>query len=810
MAHSRSRLGLVVRWSWRDLRRRWLLVVTIALISALGIGTFTGLGGTSAWRIESQDASYAALAMHDLQASLPDGTFVPAGRLADAVTSIPDAAAVAAVEERLVVPVQVDASTDDEVVLVPGRLVSTEPDATVDQLHMIDGSPLPDDAGERPVAVLESKFADAHDLPAQGSVVLSGNRVVDYVGTGYGPEYFRVIGTSGQWATEKSFAVLFLPLASTQALLDQPDRVNDVVVRLAPDADVDAVIGQLADALGAVGAEVTTASDDLVRRALYEDAENDQRFWNLFAVIILAGASLAAFNLISRVVESERREIGVGMALGAPRALLAARHFLLGLQVALFGLLAGIGVGMLAAAGMRSVLTEVLPLPIWSTPFPAGRYLQGAVLGLVLPLVAVAIPVWRALRVEPVDALRTIPGGSRGAGLAPVAARLRGNTLRWMPLRNLLRASRRTAATAVGVAAGITCLVAVLGLLDTLDVTLERVDDELGQDTPNRLNVSLDQFRLADTAEVRAITSAAGVARSAATARIPGTLVAGGEEIDTFIELIDPETAVWQPTVVDGEAAGPDGGIVISEKAASDLEVSPGDEVVVRHVLVSPTLDLRLVDEPTVVTGVHPNPLRVLSYEHADRAAAFGLPGVVNQVAAVPATGVSQDELKRELFELPGVAAVEPAADVGQLLRDRLDAVTQVIRMLEAIVLVLVLLVAFNSAAIGLDERAREQATMFAFGVRMRTTMRILVVESLLIGLLGTVLGLVGGYFVVSWMTSTLVERVIPDLGLVATLSTTTLVVSLVLGAVAVAVAPLFTLRRLRHMDIPATLRVLE
>ena len=34
---------LWLRWSWRDLRARWLQVVAIALIIALGTGVFAGL-----------------------------------------------------------------------------------------------------------------------------------------------------------------------------------------------------------------------------------------------------------------------------------------------------------------------------------------------------------------------------------------------------------------------------------------------------------------------------------------------------------------------------------------------------------------------------------------------------------------------------------------------------------------------------------------------------------------------------------------------------------------------------------------------
>lgn len=71
------------------------------------------------------------------------------------------------------------------------------------------------------------------------------------------------------------------------------------------------------------------------------------QLWNLVALLVLAGATFAAFNLTSRVVEAQRREIGVGMALGVRGRQLAVRPLLFGLQVALLGAASGVAVGLL-------------------------------------------------------------------------------------------------------------------------------------------------------------------------------------------------------------------------------------------------------------------------------------------------------------------------------------------------------------------------------------------------------------------------------------------------------------------------------
>ena len=44
------RLWFTLRWSARDLRRKWLQVAAIALVIAIGTGVYSALGSTSTWR----------------------------------------------------------------------------------------------------------------------------------------------------------------------------------------------------------------------------------------------------------------------------------------------------------------------------------------------------------------------------------------------------------------------------------------------------------------------------------------------------------------------------------------------------------------------------------------------------------------------------------------------------------------------------------------------------------------------------------------------------------------------------------------
>ena len=807
-----------LRWSGRDLRARKLQVGAIALIIGLGSGVYSGLSSTSAWRRASYDASYARTHMYDLHAALSTGSSVDAGALVDAIRSIPHAAGLDHVEARLVLPTQVDASRAGRTILVPGRIVGvdvTNGGPHVSRIDAVRGRGLSArDAGAR-VGVLDYHFADHYSLPARGHVLLSGDRRLEYVGLGLSPEYFMITGEQGGFLAEGNYAVSFVPLETAQALAGLPGAANDAVLTVRPGVDVAMVQREVRNALAKrlpqIGVTLNRKSADPVYRLLYDDIKGDQRFYNIFALLILAGAAFAAFNLIGRVVEAQRREIGIGMALGVPGRELAIRPALVGVEIAVLGVVLGVGVGLLVSAAMASLLSGFLPMPVWLYPFQLGVYARGVALGLVLPAAAALIPVWRAVRVSPIDAIRTntLKVG-RGRLLTTLArAPLPGRSTALMPFRNVLRAPRRTMLTALGVAAAIAVLVGVVGMVDSFFATIDGVDDEVLRTSPDRLTVELSTFYPQDSAPVRAIAAAAVVGSIEPHLRLGGTLRRGTTSIPVFLQAVEFGSPIWRPSIDDPHpAAGP--GIVIAAKAADDLGVEPGDRVLLRYPKRAGT-SYRYVTSRVPVVGLTRLPVRFTAFmDMQDATALTGLEGLTNTVIVVPKPGVSAARVERALFGLPGVGSVQPVSTFTTSVRNELGQTLDFLTIVEGAVLLLALLIAFNSSSINADERARENATMFAFGLPLRSVLRMDSIESLIIGLIGTGIGLLSGWLLLGWLINTLLPQTFPDIGLVATVSTSTLLTALVLGVVAVAVAPIFTARKLRRMDIPSTLRVVE
>jgi putative ABC transport system permease protein len=292
---------------------------------------------------------------------------------------------------------------------------------------------------------------------------------------------------------------------------------------------------------------------------------------------------------------------------------------------------------------------------------------------------------------------------------------------------------------------------------------------------------------------------------------VAGSVSSPDRSFDVTLELADPRSAIWRPTILGGGAFDPgERGVVLAREAAHDLGVGVGDVVTLRHPRRVSERAFSYVDSRVPVLGLHPNPFRFLAYMDVGQADLLGLAGATNLLAATPAPGRSSDDVARALFPLAGIASVQRASVTTDTLRDAMGDFTAVLRVAEAAALALVLLLALNATGITIEERVREHATMLAFGLPVRSIVGSAAVEQALIGLLGTLLGVAIGWGVISWMTGSLLPEVLPEVGVEAFVSVASIASAVAIGVGAMALAPLLTARRLLRLDVPSALRVVE
>ena len=158
---------------------------------------------------------------------------------------------------------------------------------------------------------------------------------------------------------------------------------RDVVRRVEPGAAVDAV----------------QSLESLVERATAQPRFTS-RLVAAFGALALTLAAVGIYGTLAYLVGARQREIGIRLALGAPRLGIVSHVARRGLAPALAGGAIGIGAALAVARTFSTLLFEIEPLDVPSLA-AGGAALAG------VALAAAAGPALRAARVDPVRALRT-------------------------------------------------------------------------------------------------------------------------------------------------------------------------------------------------------------------------------------------------------------------------------------------------------------------------------------------------------------------------------------------------------------------
>ena len=139
---------------------------------------------------------------------------------------------------------------------------------------------------------------------------------------------------------------------------------------------------------------------DEVARAAVARQRFNMLLTGVFAAVALALAMVGLYGLLSYQVAQRRREIGVRMALGARRVDVLKMFVKRGLALTTLGLLIG-------AAGARALARFLETLVFGVTTSSPSVYVTAAAVLLAVACLASLIPARRAMRADPVIALRS-------------------------------------------------------------------------------------------------------------------------------------------------------------------------------------------------------------------------------------------------------------------------------------------------------------------------------------------------------------------------------------------------------------------
>jgi putative ABC transport system permease protein len=141
------------------------------------------------------------------------------------------------------------------------------------------------------------------------------------------------------------------------------------------------------------------ALDDLIQRVFYARPRFSLLVLGIFAVTGMVLVAFGIYGVLAYMVSQQTREIAIRMALGGARGHVVRMVLRYGLQL--------VGVGLVLGVAASLMTNRFLASQLWNTsPHDATTFLIVVSMIVVIGALACWVPSRRAVRVEPMAALR--------------------------------------------------------------------------------------------------------------------------------------------------------------------------------------------------------------------------------------------------------------------------------------------------------------------------------------------------------------------------------------------------------------------
>ena len=622
-------------------------------------------------------------------------------------------------------------------------------DANADRVWMPDGHAEGRVASSADEIVIDAHVVEALDLSLDDTVTISaGSASLEFtiVGIGYHPLHVFMAPEGSLFPPEAGQYVVGYVSDSGMARLTNSSlgSANTLLLDVEgspafdlPDTEayegdeIDEVKSLVIDAMevAALDGRLRDRGQNEPVEIMRQDLESAKRSSVPFTVMIAAIASITIVLSLQRLVQSQAKEIAVLRTLGVNRVSLMTGYLIAPLVIGAVGCGLGALIGPWGVNGMLDFYEGIVGLPITEREVPLSLYTSIMVPTMLVVFLSGAFPAWKSSRLDPLEVLS-------GQNQMRVGSNLLRRLTSWMPttlglsIRSSVRKPVRLMMTflAVGISLMLFGSVQMMsaGLQDTIVGGLE---DQQSWDAQVYITEGGD-------ADVIAWAEARGVSYEPLIEMPLGSVqdADGLERVFTLVGFDSYETGMRSVNVIEGEQPRPQNGIdqvMLDEGAMTFLGWSIGEE----H-----TVLLNGAEHDVSVVGVTRGELaRTMYFLREDLGQALGV-NATSMYLALP-EGVEVDASLAEM----SMGVVERQAIIDGM-KSLIDQQTQIFQAMMYLGLMFTIAVMFNTMIMNVAERDVELATLRVLGASTKSLGLMLLFESLLIGIIGGLVGVAFAY----------------------------------------------------------------
>ena len=476
---------------------------------------------------------------------------------------------------------------------------------------------------------------------------------------------------------------------------------------------------------------------------------------NIFPVVLYLVAAMVTFTTMTRFVDEERTNAGVFKALGYRTKEIILKFVLYGFFAGTIGTLLGSLLGHYFLSGIISnIITQGMVIGESREYF----YRDITLIALGLSFVASVLPAyWVARKELKEEANLLLLPKPPVSGSKIFLERIhfiwkRLNFTHKVTARNLFRYKQRMLMTIFGVAGSVALLFAGLGIQSSVGSVPKRQFQEIlsyelivakktnassqeSKELTNRLEKS-------DIKDYRAIYS-----------KVIEDSLKGGRDKQTITMMVTDRTDfspfVSLRSLKQGESLSLKKGVIISSKLAQLAQVTVGDRL---------TFD----GHTFKVAGITENYVGHFVYmDQASYQKIYGKRTSANSYLVQlrnPSTRKVQT-VSRDMMALAAVKAVSQNASMISLFNSVAKSLDTTMMILVVVSILLAIVILYNLTNINVAERIRELSTIKVLGFHNKEVTLYIYRETILLSIIGILMGLVGGYYLHQF----LIAMIAPD-----------------------------------------------
>ena len=476
---------------------------------------------------------------------------------------------------------------------------------------------------------------------------------------------------------------------------------------------------------------------------------------NIFPVVLYLVAAMVTFTTMTRFVDEERTNAGIFKALGYRTRDIILKFVLYGFFAGTIGTLLGTLLGHYFLSGVISnIITQGMVIG------ESREYFYGdmTLIALGLSFVASVLPAYWVSRKElKEEANLLLLPKPPVSGSKIFLERLhfiwkRLSFTHKVTARNLFRYKQRMLMTIFGVAGSVALLFAGLGIQSSVRGVSKRQFQEIlsyelivaqkpnassqeSKELSNRLEKS-------DIKDYRPIYS-----------KVIEASLKGGRNKQTITMMVTDRTDfspfVSLRSIKQGESLSLKKGVIISSKLAQLARVTVGDRL---------TLD----GHSFKVAGITENYVGHFVYmDQASYQKIYGKRTSANSYLVQlrsPSTRKVQT-VSRDMMDLAAVKAVSQNASMISLFNSVAKSLDTTMMILVVVSILLAIVILYNLTNINVAERIRELSTIKVLGFHNKEVTLYIYRETILLSIIGILMGLVGGYYLHQF----LIAMIAPD-----------------------------------------------